>query len=440
VIEFRGSRGSLSGRLELPDGPVLATAVFAHCFTCGKDSVAASRIARALAARGVAVLRFDFTGLGESEGAFGQGLSSDVQDVICAAQALEATGRTPRLLVGHSFGGAAALAAAGALDAVAAVAVIGTPLDAEHVLTHVGEALEGVGQGRRVPVSIAGRDFELGADFVEDIRSHNQQARIANLKRALLVLHSPIDDVVSIDSAGGIFAAARHPKSFVSLDDADHLLSREADADYAAAVIAAWAGRYVGEGDAGRPESTLPLQGLRVEETGAGKFQVRITTATGDFLADEPASVGGLGSGPTPYDLLGAGLGACTAMTCRLYADRKGWPLDRVVVEVGHVAKTPSTPDHFVRKIGFGGELNDGQQARLLEIADRCPVHRTLTESATISTEQLPHGQPDAGAVDCPEDHLHRMEETCEDFSWGGPLLIKEGTMVGDVGFEPTTR
>jgi len=415
-FDFANAAGrSLTGVLETGPGPVRGWAVFAHCFTCDKTSLAATRVSRALAELGIGVLRFDFTGLGESEGEFGQGLSSDVKDVICAARAMEASGRTPRLLVGHSFGGAAVLAAAGALDAVAAVAVIGTPLDAEHVLAHVGEALEGVGPGRRVPVTIAGRDFELGADFIEDIRSHNQQARIANLKRALLVLHSPVDDVVSIDNAAGIFQAARHPKSFVTLDDADHLLTRRADADYAAGVIAAWAGRYVGEADAGPGELSPPPQGLRVEETGAGKFQVRITTASGAFLADEPASVGGLGSGPTPYDLLGAGLGACTAMTCRLYAERKGWPLDRVVVEVGHVAKTASEPDRFTRKIGFGAGLDDEQQARLMEIADRCPVHRTLTESAAISTERLPDGRPDDGAEDDPEDHLHRMEELCRD-------------------------
>lgn len=403
----------LTGVLETGSGPVRAWAVFAHCFTCDKTSLAATRISRALADHGIGVLRFDFTGLGESEGAFGQGLSGDVQDVVCAARAMEATGRTPRLLVGHSFGGAAVLAAAGALDTVAAVAVIGTPFDAEHVLAHVGEALEGVAPGQRVPVSIAGRDFELGADFIEDIRSHNQQARIANLKRALLVLHSPVDDIVSVDNASEIFQAARHPKSFVSLDDANHLLTGKADAEYAAAVIAAWASRYVDGADADAAEAQPPAQGLRVEETGAGKFQVRVTTASGGFFADEPASVGGLGSGPTPYDLLGAGLGACTAMTCRLYADRKGWPLERVVVEVGHVAKTAAAPDHFTRRIGFGGGLDDAQQARLLEIADRCPVHRTLTESATVSTERLPEGRPDEGAEDSPEDHLHRMQDLC---------------------------
>lgn len=235
----------LTGVLETGPGPVRAWAVFAHCFTCDKTSLAATRLSRALAAHGIGVLRFDFTGLGESEGAFGRGLSGDVKDVVCAVRAMAAAGRTPRLLVGHSFGGAAVLAAAGALESVAAVSVIGTPFDAEHVLTHVGEALEGVGPGRRAPVSIAGRDFELGADFVEDIRSHNQRARIANLRRALLVLHSPTDDVVSIDNAAEIFQTARHPKSFVSLDGADHLLTRRADADYAAAVIAAWAGPYL---------------------------------------------------------------------------------------------------------------------------------------------------------------------------------------------------
>ena len=415
-FDFSNPAGrKLTGVLETGQGPVRAWAVFAHCFTCDKTSLAATRVSRALAELGVGVLRFDFTGLGESEGEFGLGLSGDVQDVVCAARAMEATGRTPHLLIGHSFGGAAALAAAGALDAVKAVAVIGAPFDAEHVLSHVGEALEGVAPGRRVPVSIAGRDFALGADFVEDIRSHNQQARIAGLKRALLVLHSPVDDIVSIDNASGIFQTARHPKSFVSLDHADHLLTRKTDADYAAAVIAAWASRYVGDAGAAEGGLSPPVQGLRVEETGGGQFQVRVTAASGSFLADEPVSVGGLGSGPTPYDLLGAGLGACTAMTMRLYADRKGWPLERVVVEVGHAAKTASAPDHFTRKIGFGGGLDEAQQARLLEIADRCPVHRTLTESATVSTERLPGGRPDEGAEDSPEDHLLRMQDLCRD-------------------------
>lgn len=236
----------LTGVLETGSGTVRAWAVFAHCFTCDTTSLAATRVSRALAEHGIGVLRFDFTGLGNSEGEFGRGLSGDVQDLVCAARAMEASGRTPSLLIGHSFGGAAALAAVGSLSSIAAVAVIGTPLDAEHVLTHIGPALDGLAPGRRVPVSIAGRNFELGAAFVEDIRTHNQRRRIETLGRPLLVLHSPVDDIVSIDNAAGIFQAARHPKSFVSLDDANHLLTREPDADYAAAVISAWASRYVG--------------------------------------------------------------------------------------------------------------------------------------------------------------------------------------------------
>lgn len=247
-FDFANEAGrKLTGVLETGRGPVRAWAVFAHCFTCDKTSLAATRVSRALAGHGIGVLRFDFTGLGESEGRFGQGLSGDVRDVVCAARAMEAAGRTPRLLIGHSFGGAAALAAAGALPSVTAVAVIGAPFDSEHILTHIDDAVESAPPGRRVPVSIAGRDFELGADFVEDIRSHNQHARIAGLRRALLVLHSPVDEIVAIDNASEIFQAARHPKSFVSLDDANHLLTRESDATYAAAVIAAWAARYVGD-------------------------------------------------------------------------------------------------------------------------------------------------------------------------------------------------
>ena len=414
-FNFANTTGrQLSGVLERGGGAVRAWALFAHCFTCDKTSLAAVRVSRALAGRGIGVLRFDFTGLGESEGEFGRGLSGDVQDVVCAARAMAGAGMTPHLLVGHSFGGAAVLAATGELEAVRAVAVIGTPFDAEHVLTHIDPALKEATAGQRVPVEIGGRAFELGADFVRDICGHNQKARIADLGRALLVLHSPVDEIVSIDNASNIFLSARHPKSFVSLDHANHLLTREADSDYAAAVIAAWASRYLelAPEPVGEPVEA-PVQGVRVEETGAGKFQVRVATPSTTFLADEPISVGGLDSGPTPYDLLSAGLGACTAMTCRLYAERKNWPLERVVVEVGHTAKTASEPDRFVRKIAFQGELDETQHVRLLEIADRCPVHRTLTESALVETERLADDQPDAGAENCAEGHGLLMQEVC---------------------------
>jgi uncharacterized OsmC-like protein/pimeloyl-ACP methyl ester carboxylesterase len=411
TFDFANTAGrQLSGVLERGDGPVRAWAVFAHCFTCDKTSLAATRVSRALADRGIGVLRFDFTGLGESEGDFGRGLSGDVQDVVCAARAMAAAGMTPQLLVGHSFGGAAVLAAAGSLESIKAVAVIGAPFDADHVLTHVGPALDDVAHGRRVPVEIGGRAFELGADFVEDLRSHNQAERIAGLGRALLVLHSPVDEIVSIDNASGIFRAARHPKSFVSLDKANHLLTRQVDSDYAAAMIATWAGRYI---DLAAEAVGPPAQGVRVEETGGGKFQVRVMTPATTFLADEPVAVGGLNSGPTPYELLSAGLGACTAMTCRQYADRKAWPLERVVVEVGHTAKTLSEPDVFVRRIAFEGALDAAQHTRLLEIADRCPVHRTLTESASVVTEPLVGDRSGAGGDDHAQDHLRRMEAVC---------------------------
>lgn len=227
---------------------------------------------------------------------------------------------TPQLLIGHSFGGAAVLAAAGAIDSIKAVAVIGAPFEARHVFRHIGAAFEGVASGETAAVSIGGRPFSLSTDFVDDIRTHDQQARIAGLGRALLVLHSPIDEVVSIDNAAGIFQAARHPKSFVSLDDADHLLRRSADAGYAAGVIAAWSSRYL---DATPDAAALPVRGVGVEETGAGKFQLRALTPMGSLIVDELKSVGGLGSRPTQYDLVAAALGTCTAMTCRLYAARR---------------------------------------------------------------------------------------------------------------------
>lgn len=260
-FEFANASGRrLSGVLERGAAPVRAWAVFAHCFTCNKTSLAAIRVSRALAELGIGVLRFDFTGLGASQGAFGKGLSGDIQDVVCAARAMADKGMEPQLLVGHSFGGAAVLAAAGELEMVKAVAVIGTPLDAEHVLTHIDPALKDAPAGQPVLVEIGGRAFELGADFVRDICGQNQRARIENLGRALLVLHSPVDEIVSIENASGIFQAARHPKSFVSLDHANHLLTRKADSDYAAAVVAAWASRYLEQAPDAADRSAPPSQ------------------------------------------------------------------------------------------------------------------------------------------------------------------------------------
>lgn len=385
----------LSGRLDLPGGPVHAYAVFAHCFTCSKNSLAAVRVSRALTARGFGVLRFDFTGLGESEGDFADStFSGSVQDLLLAVSAMQAAGIAPSLLIGHSLGGAAVLAAAAELPAVKAVATIAAPFDVQHVTRLFGDDLPMLLAQGEAEVHLGGRPFKMRRAFIDDLQAHDQRERIAALKRPLLVLHAPHDDIVGIDNAASIFQAARHPKSFVSLDDADHLLTRRADAAYCADVIAAWATRYVQGGQALR-RADEPGQ-VVVEETGEGNFQVNVRAGGVSFLADEPTDVGGLGSGPTPYDLLSAGLGACTAMTLRLYARRKGWPLERVRVCVGHArAVTRQPSDAFLRDVAIEGNLTSEQRARLIEIANRCPVHRTLEQGATVQTR-------DVGSMDGP--------------------------------------
>jgi putative redox protein len=408
-FDFTGAEGQhLSGRLDLPDGPIQAYALFAHCFTCTKASVAAVRIARALAAKGVGVLRFDFTGLGQSGGEFADStFSGSVSDLIAAAQAMAAKGIAPRLLVGHSLGGAAVLAAAGDMPQIAAVATVAAPFEVSHVTRTFGDGLTRLMEEGEAEVDLGGRPFQIRRAFIDDLKRHDQGARIAALRRPLLVLHAPLDDVVSIDNATAIFQAARHPKSFVSLDKADHLLTRQADADYVAEVIAAWASRYLSEGSALRTEAEDGR--VVVEETGEGAFQVEVRAGGVRFVADEPVEVGGLGSGPTPYDLICAALGACTAMTLRSYARRKTWPLERVRVIVGHASQPAETPDIFVREIALEGDLDASQRARLMEIAGRCPIHRTLERGSRVVAVEA----GDAAAlepVDDPAQHGRDMD------------------------------
>ena len=388
-FDFKSADGhQLSGRLDLPDGSPRAFALFAHCFTCTKQSIAAVRIARSLTQRGIAVLRFDFTGLGDSEGDFADStFSGNVRDLIGAVQEMARQNMAPKLLIGHSLGGAAVLAAAGDLPSVKAVAVIGAPFDVQHVKMQFGDGLATLMDKGEATVDLGGRPFNMRRSFIDDLEKHDQKSRIAQLHRALLILHSPIDQTVGAENAGAIFQAAKHPKSYVSLADADHLLTRPSDAAYAADVIAAWASRYLGNDQELAEE--IPTDQVVVEETGGGKFQVVVKAAGTRFIADEPVSAGGLGSGLSPFDILAAALGACTTMTLRMYARQKEWPVDHLRVSVAHQKdKDQSPPDLFTRTITISGDLDDAQRARMIEIAEKCPVHKTLTNGARIATAE----------------------------------------------------
>ena len=382
-FEFAGADGHLlAGRLDAPAGPPRAFALFAHCFTCGKDVAAAGRIARALAARDIAVVRFDFTGLGQSKGDFAAtNFSSNIEDLKAAAAHMRAHLQAPKILIGHSLGGAAVLAAAGDIPEVKAVATLAAPFDPAHV-KHLFEAhLEAIKADGAAEVKLAGRPFTIQQQFVDDVTDRDIAQCIKTLGRALLVMHSPVDTLVGVSNARQIFAAAKHPKSFISLDRADHLLSDRADAEYAAAVLAAWASNYAPEEahDHGTAKGAV-----RVESTGHGKFQQIVHAGGATFFADEPQSVGGDDTGPTPYDLLLAGLGACTSMTMRMYADRKGWPLHEAAVELTH-AKVDGV-DVIERRVHLVGPLDADQRERILAIANKCPVHRTLHGEVEVKT------------------------------------------------------
>ncbi|TQR87436.1 alpha/beta fold hydrolase [Mycobacterium hodleri] len=396
---FRGSSGELVGKLEMPSELPKAWALFAHCFTCGKDNVAAGRISRALANQGFAVLRFDFTGLGESEGDFAAtGFSSNIEDLVCAANHLRDQYAAPAVLIGHSLGGAAALAAAPRIPEVRGVVTIGAPADPFHVVGMLGDVTPVVEAGEAT-VSIGGRPFRVRRQFLDDIAMQPQCERIATLEAALLVMHSPVDQVVAVNNARIIFDTARHPKSFIALDGADHLLSDRADAEYAASVLAAWSSKYVTAPTTTANVSTDdPADGaVRVAEIGPGRLTQQISARRHRLTTDEPHPVGD-DAGPTPYDLLLAALGACTSMTVRMYADRKQWPLERIVVESRHFrihAKDcdecetgTGMVDRIDRDITLIGPLDADQRAKLLDIADRCPVHRTLRSEVSIHTAE----------------------------------------------------
>ena len=398
-FQFQGSEGQqLAATLDTPDGSAHAYALFAHCFTCGKDVLAAKRIAVALAAKGIAVLRFDFTGLGSSEGDFANStFSSNVADLVLAADHLRKTYAAPALLIGHSLGGAAVLAAARQIPDAKAVVTIAAPSDPSHVTGMFSGSIEKIRKDGEAEVSLAGRPFTIKRAFLDDVAEHSLMEHIAQLHKALLVMHAPTDDTVGIDNATRIFVTAKHPKSFVSLADADHLLSNRRDSAYAADVIAAWASRYL---DAVKPdedadESKAPRE-VVVRETRNGKFQQTVTVGQHQLLADEPSASGGDDTGLAPYDFLLAGLGACTSMTMRLYADRKSLPLERTTVTLRHskihaedcaeCETKAGMLDQIERVIAMEGPLDAEQRKKLIEIADKCPVHRTLTSEVRILT------------------------------------------------------
>jgi uncharacterized OsmC-like protein/pimeloyl-ACP methyl ester carboxylesterase len=403
-FEFANAKGEkLAAVLDLPLGEPTAYALFAHCFTCGKDNRCAEIVAGRLSGHGIAVLRFDFTGLGGSQGEFANThFTSNIDDLVAAADHLRRTHKAPAILIGHSLGGAAVLAAAHRIAEARCVVTIAAPADPAQVTGLFREQVGAIRDQGEVEVKLAGRPFKIRREFLDDVAGQMLMDRIAYLQKALLIFHSPTDELVGIDSASMIFTTAKHPKSFVSLAGADHLLAKRRDAEYVANVIAAWSERYLDQ-----PVSVAKAEGetgvVMVRETRAGKFQQEILSGPHRFIADEPVSVGGLDSGPGPYDLLLAGLGACTSMTIRLYADNKQLPLDRVTVRLSH-NKIHATDcencetkdgmiDHITRNITLEGRLDAAARKRLMEIADKCPVHRTLTSEIDIRTFEQPTEQ-----------------------------------------------
>ncbi len=396
-VEFISNGIKLAGLLETPNQNAQAFALFAHCFTCGKDIAAASRISRALVQKGIAVMRFDFTGLGNSDGDFSNtNFSSNIDDLVAAADFLRENYKAPQIIIGHSLGGAAVLNAAHRIDEAAAVVTIGAPADATHVSKQFACDIDTIQKEGEANVSLAGRPFKIKKQFLDDIAKSDTQ-HIASLKPALLVMHSPLDTTVSIEQAEKIYVAAKHPKSFVSLDTADHLVTNKDDAEYIAETIAAWVTRYIPNFKLIQQSETNINKGEVIVNERNKQFTREVISDAHYWLADEPVSFGGANLGPDPYEHLLAAVGTCTSMTIRMYANRKQWPLEHVSVELSHQRKHGEdceecdSPDQKIeiinRTLKFKGDLSQEQIERLTEIADKCPVHKTLESDLRIKTQ-----------------------------------------------------
>jgi uncharacterized OsmC-like protein/pimeloyl-ACP methyl ester carboxylesterase len=392
-LEIPGPKGNmLAARLDLPTGAIRAYALFAHCFTCGKDGHAARRISSALTEKGIGVVRFDFTGLGDSEGDFASSnFSSNIDDLVEIAQFMAKEGKAPSLMIGHSLGGAAVLCASRHLDFVKAVACINAPATTDHLADLLTELTDDAGSSA---INIGGRPFTITQQFLHDLASHKVLDCAAELGKPLLILHAPLDNIVGIDHARQIFEKARHPKSFVSLDDSDHLLSDKKDTSYAAEIIAAWGSRFLPE----QAREQGPGVGqVLVRETRLGNYQNHGLVRGHVFTIDEPLELKGLDTGPTPVELLSAALGGCTSITLRMYADRKGWDVDGISVLIRQ-QRVEGVGTRFTRSIELDGALDEAQRKRMLEIADKCPVHKILEGDVEIITKEISHNEMDEQA------------------------------------------
>ncbi|NER14126.1 alpha/beta fold hydrolase [Leptobacterium flavescens] len=399
TVSFKNKQGhTLSGRLELPANQSPHNfAIFAHCFTCNKNLGAVRNISRALTGSGFGVLRFDFTGLGESEGDFSDtNFSGNVEDLIAASDFLSENHKSPSLIVGHSLGGAASIFAAAEIDSIQAVATIGAPSNPRHVKHLLHSSLEEIEQSGIAKVVLSGRDFTIKKQFIDDLESKSLPETVKAMRKPLLVMHSPQDDTVGIKNAEEIYIAAHHPKSFVSLDGADHLLMKKEDSVYAGDVIASWAKRYISFPKEEQLRSRHQVVASLDAEDG---FTTKMKVGDHYLVADEPESVGGKNYGPTPYELVSAGLAACTAMTIKMYTSFKKWDLQHVEVHTSYDKKhaedcencesNAAKIDTFTREIKVVGDLNEDQRSRIINIANKCPVHKTLHNEVKVETKLI---------------------------------------------------